>query len=314
MDWHLLSMNSLMCIIPMRILKNSILAVITFCLLTSCNDEKLKQLESENMQLKQTAARQDSILNDFLHTFNQVESNLQTIKNREQMLTMRTNDPEFRSGEKTQMVDDIQTINELMAQNKQMIADLSSKLNRSSMKVDEFRRMVDGLNQQITAKDGEIGTLKQRLSEMDFAVEELNGRVETLQTASDSLLVENQEKNVQLEEQQSQLEEQEGKLNRAYYISGTYKELRDQEILTKQGIGFNRAPQLVNSFNTSPFREIDIREVTIIPYQGKNPALVTTHPGNAYTWSNEGEETGYLEITDPEIFWSASRYLVVVTN
>ena len=59
------------------------------------------------------------------------------------------------------------------------------------------------------------------------------------------------------------------------------------------------------------FTRVDIRQTTSIPIQGKKPKIVTYHPPSSYELQKESDHLTYINIKNPEEFWSASKYLIV---
>ncbi|MBK6399613.1 MAG: hypothetical protein IPF75_15505 [Bacteroidetes bacterium] len=62
------------------------------------------------------------------------------------------------------------------------------------------------------------------------------------------------------------------------------------------------------------FNKIDYVVTNNIPIDSKTAKIVTSHPADSYTLNTENKKVVSLQITNPEKFWSASKYLVVVKN
>ena len=75
----------------MKITQRVILMLVAGTLLFSCNQAKLDQLEKENKELTEQNQMQDSLMNDFISTFNEFEENLAVIKEKEQMIEILKN-------------------------------------------------------------------------------------------------------------------------------------------------------------------------------------------------------------------------------
>ena len=105
-------------------------------------------------------------------------------------------------------------------------------------------------------------------------------------------------------------------LNTAYYIVGGSKYLREQGIIAKEGgfIGLGKASKLSQTFDTDKFTKIDITKTTSIPLPGKKTKVITTHPEGSYKLEGPEKKPETLTITDPDKFWKASKYLVIVTD
>jgi chromosome segregation ATPase len=286
---------------------------LAFSGLVGCNQSKVKELEKLNTELKQRNATQDSLLNDFANTFNTFEENLSTIKEKENLIAMNAGDAEMRTQGKEQIIQDITMINDLLDQNRAIIEDLNQKVAAADGKSSEYRRMISRLKSQLEERDQQIATLKDQLSEMDFTIASLSQRVDTLsrttarltaQTESQSEVLAAQ--NEQLTEQTGTIQEQVEALNTAYYVMGSKRELKDQEVL--DGRQFNP------NAGSKAFTKIDIRQVTSIPMATKKAELATVHPSDSYMFKEENKEIVSLEITNPEKFWRNTKYLVVVSK
>ena len=297
----------------MKITQRVILMLVAGTLLFSCNQAKLDQLEKENKELTEQNQMQDSLMNDFISTFNEFEENLAVIKEKEQMIEMSAEDPELRKSSKDQIVSDIQMINDLLDRNRTLIDDLTAKVEKSERNNRRYLASISRLKKQLEERDTEVSTLKDELATMSFTVESLNGRVDTLNQVTRTLTEETNlqtariaEQETQIGEQLDQIENQTTALNTAFFVMGSSKELKDKAVMNSK--------KLNNNFDEGAFTKIDITEVQTIPLNTKKAKLLTSHPSDSYVLNEEGKEIASLEITNPERFWKTSKYLVVVTN
>jgi len=297
----------------MKITQRVILMLVAGTLLFSCNQAKLDQLEKENKELSEQNQMQDSLMNDFISTFNEFEENLAVIKEKEQMIEMSAEDPELRKSSKDQIVSDIQMINDLLDRNRTLIDDLTAKVEKSERNNRRYLASISRLKKQLEERDTEVSTLKDELATMSFTVESLNGRVDTLNQVTRTLTEETNlqtariaEQETQIGEQLDQIENQTTALNTAFYVMGSSKELKDKAVMNSK--------KLNNNFDEGAFTKINITEVQTIPLNTKKAKLLTSHPSDSYVLNEEGKEIASLEITNPERFWKTSKYLVVVTN
>lgn len=101
--------------------------------------------------------------------------------------------------------------------------------------------------------------------------------------------------------------------NRVYYISGTKEDLVRAKVASKEkkGLGLKTAIKLSDKLDPAYFEEADLNQLTEIDLgNSKDPVLLTNHPKDSYFINIAGGEA-YLRITNPEKFWSATRFLVV---
>jgi len=284
-----------------------ILLVIPFMI--SCNQGKIKRLEQKNDSLIQQTYQKDQSLNEFLTAFNDIQDNLDSIKEKEMIITETTKDrTELKKTDKDQINEDINSIYELLNNTQDQLAELRKKLGKANYQVQEFEKMIDHLTKQIAEKDEEIELLRQELEQMNIKVTKLTRDVSNLKQ-------ENKEKEAVIEDQTEMIEEKTIEINTGFYAVGTKKELKENNVITSEGgfIGIGKNQVLKDDFDDSYFTRIDIRNTTQIPIPGKKAEVVTTHPSDAYKISGEGDNQ-LLEILDYEAFWKSSKYLVVIID
>ena len=299
------------------------LVILAPLFLLSCNQNKIKQLEAENQELRQEKTVQDSLLTDFMETFNAFETNLAEIRERESLVSVNANNPEFRTEGKERVIEDMSLINDLLDRNRAIIDSLEQKVAANEGSLGEFRRMVTRLKQQLAEKDGEVATLKDQLVAMNFEVESLNRRVDTLDRSNRNLarLSETQSQELAMQEEQLRIQEelmarQQREMQTAYFVTGSARDLKEKNVLTREGgfIGIGGVKKLKDDFAQDPFTQIDITEIRTIPIDTKKAQIITQHPSDSYVLNEDDKRIQTLEITDPERFWSSSKYLVVVLN
>lgn len=282
--------------------------------LSSCNKEKLEQLQAQNQSLASEKARQDSVLNEMLSAFNQFEDNLSLIKERENLVSAAAADgSELEGDSKEQVLADIQMINELLADNRSIISKLTSDLEAAEGESSQLRRAVSRLKRQLEERDAEVASLKTQLESLNIAIGDLNSRIDTLSEVNSTLasLREQQAARIQQQEatmsnQSQTIAAQTEALNTAYYLAAESRELKRT--------GVTDGNRLATNFNSQSFTRIDITQVSSIPIGTKKAKVLTPHPTDSYTLVEEGGEVASLKITDARRFWQASKYLVIEVN
>lgn len=237
--------------------------------------------------------RQDSSIQEFIRGFNEIQDNLDVIKEKEKIVSASSKDPETRKSKEEQIVADIQTIYDVMNKNKQRLATMRTKLKESNKKNEELEKFINRLTAEIEEKDGQIANLKSELERMNIELTNLNTTY-------------------QEEVQSGQVKTE--KLNTGYYAFGTAKELIKNGVLTKEGgfIGLGKSQKMKEDFNKDYFTKVDITSVNVIPLGAKKAKLITTHPAGSYKIEGADGRAEKLTITNADDFWSASKYLVVV--
>ena len=264
----------------------------------ACNQEEVDKLNQENANLESQTISKDSTINEMMATFNIIQENLDEIKRRENLVEINTEGDAERSLGRTEKINrDLQRINQLMIENKNLIASLNKKSKASGAKLSEFERMIANLNKRVKDKDGEISRLKEELEGMNFKVKELNQSIENMR-------------------KQKELEANIDELNTAYFAYGTYEELNSKNVLTKEGgfLGLGKQEALKDGFNTEYFSIIDKTKTKSFLIYSKKAELVTNHPKGSYKFIGDDKRIDSLVITDPDSFWKASKYMVVLVD
>jgi len=284
-----------------------VVLVIGLFMTFGCNQKEkteIDRLSRENAALRIQTQAKDSSINDILQSFNQIEANLAVIKEKESVISVKSSsNTELSPDVKARINDDVAVINDLMTKNKREISRLRRLMKESNIKIDEFEKMVAQLNVQVAQRDSQIVVLKEDLTKLNFSVASLNASMDTLKKDKMQL--------------NSTIVDKTNALNTAYYMVGTKKQLLLDNVVMKTGgvVGINTSVKMKEDFNESKFQRVDIRQISEIPLNSKKFQFVTTHP--AGTYQLEKNANGIIEkikIVNPDKFWSASKYLVVMLN
>lgn len=271
----------------------------------SCNTNKkeIERLKLQNDSLAIAAGQKDESIINYLRDFNDIQGNLDSIKQAEKIISLNTTSTngELNQNSKDKIMSDVQLIVNLMQKNKNQIASLSKKLKKSNLKVKELEAMLENLNKQIQQKDIEIGQLKDKLAQLDIQVQNLTASIDTLST-------ENKIKSQIIEEKTIAL-------NTAYYIIGTAKELTLKKVITKEGgfIGLGKSKTISKDFNRDAFTKIDITKFKTLQINKKKAKMLTVHPSSSFKFEGV-EKVDNLVITNSDDFWSSSKYLVILVE
>ena len=164
-----------------------------------------------------------------------------------------------------------------------------------------YEQVVERLKAENEEKAAMITALQAELAQRDAQIKELDASIASLNSKLDALSNENKD-------QQDQLNAQDQALNTVFYTIGTKKELKAKGIL--EG-GILKVKTLQGVVNDADFTKADLRNVPSIPLNVKKATLMTSHPEGSYTFVKEGKVITELSITNPEEFWSVSKYLVI---
>lgn len=254
----------------------------------------------ERDSLLRVINEKDMELDDILSTFNEVQEGIRQINEAEGRVTIADGNPESASA-KDVIRENMAFIQQAMQQNRDMIAQLQQKLENSSIKNTKMQQTILNLQAQIDAQAIRIQELEANLAEKDALIEAQGDAIAGLSNDVASLTEENKAKTEKVQQQDKEL-------NSAWFVFGTKNELKEQKILTKDGILTSE------DFNTDYFTKIDIRYDKDVKFYSKNAELLTSHPAGSYQLTKDSQGQYELHITDPQKFWSVSKYLVVLVK
>ena len=276
--------------------KYFVTAAILFLFAACTNRSEVDRANYQRDSLEAIVNQRDSSLNDFVTSFNEVERNLDSVAVKQNILTMTaSNTGELQTSTKDHINAQIAAINNLMDENRKKLSNLSSKLKNSNKKNVQLLKIIKTLNEQLAAKDKELAALNEKL-------ESLTGQVGQLQTSVDTL--------------SRTVTSQTTALHTAYYVIGKSKDLQEAKIIDRTGgvLGIGRTSKLSSHFDNSKFTRVDYTQMGAIPVDSKNAKIITTHPADSYSLDKDKNLVKSILITDPQKFWSASRYLVVIKD
>lgn len=265
---------------------------------TGCNQNKTKEgavNTEQNDSIQQILSQKDSEINEMMGLMNEVQEGFRQINEAENRVTI-AKDGEG-SDKKQVLRDNIKFITERMQKNRDLIAKLREQLANSSLKSSQLKSTIDNLVKQLDEKDQQLQQLRAELDAKDIHIGELDETINHLNTNVSNLTTESAQKSETISAQDKQL-------NTAWYVFGTKSELKEQRIIADGKV-------LQGNFNKNYFTKIDIRVDKVIKLYSKSARLLTLHPASSYTLARDANKEYVLTITNPQIFWSTSKYLVI---
>jgi len=271
----------------------------------SDDDADLKKITAQRDSVIRVAAEKDSSINAFISSFAEIENNLVSIKQKEEMLFFHSKkNIELSKSVKNQVDENIKIINDLMEKNRQKITSLNAQLKDANYTINQLKGLVDILVTNINNKNHDLIELNKALT--------TNGKM-TL--ALNTAMIDFGAQSANKTDTINQISQ---KLNTAYYIIGDASHLKEKNIVTEKGGFFspNQYEKLNPDFNITEFTKIDAKQTKNIKITGKTVKLITNHPSSSYKLeSNNSNKTSLnLIISDAEKFWSESKFLVIMTD
>jgi hypothetical protein len=287
-------------------MKQTVVWIILVALVTACTDvkdsEEYQSLLQEKTKLEAEVKEKEGHNREIIHFMTQIEDNLAAIREREMGIKNVKHDSDLGDQDRVTLI--VAEIGTYFEENRNIISKLEKQVAAQGNQNKELKKLVALQKKAITEKENQIRMLL-------LEVENLNNRLETTVT----------EKNEEITAKEEQLSEvrrdKEKADSRAYFRSGSRKDLVKKGIIARDGgvLGIGKTDKVSTKLNPKSFTPIDIRATSQIPLGDiRKQKIVTIHPGNSYQIVQASNGGSFLKITDPDKFWSISKYLVVVVD
>lgn len=276
--------------------------------MSSCveSSQKYKDLQARLDSLNTVYTVQHNEMESMFADINDISAGMQSLRDAEHLLTLeaeKENKPGSKSKEQlARLKNDVQAITEAIAGYKSQIAKLEGK-NRSQSA--EFKKMIANLNAELELRSEKITEITDQLAKTNKELAVKLQEVQHLTQNVDSL-------DKETKSQKMTIAEQDQAIHTANYLIGSKKQLKDAEVISRQGIF---CPPIVSSqAQKADFVNVDIRETKSIPLNTKKAKLLSVHPVDSYTLEAEEDGNLTLKINDENAFWKQTKYLVVMVG
>jgi flagellar biosynthesis chaperone FliJ len=265
---------------------------------------EIESLMAERDSINQTMQEKEAFMTEMEGSFFEIENNLKLIKEKRNQISMVQS--EGGKNRKQAIIDDINLLDNLVDENNKKIAELEQKLKKSGLSVKSYETRLQSLAATIESQNIEIAELKSIVESKNITLAEMDSKIQNL-----DLNIKNQSDTINYK--QKVIVDKTDKLNTAHVVLGTFKELKEEGILNREGgiLGLGSSKAIQNNFDPTHFTELDIRETKTIPLNAKKAVVISEHPSNSYKLVEENGQIAYLEINNPEEFWRISKYAVI---
>ena len=277
----------------------------TFFFFTACNTddslpfeiedgEEVAKLRNELRMMQLEIDEKDSMLNESISTFNEIQENVAKISLKEQEIRLKSGDMSMSEDTKQWIIQEIQNINFLREENIRKVNSLNKQLHERDLKIADLQSMVNRLAAQVQSQEDLIASLQEELAQLDREYSKLfDAYMEQSELALETMK----------------------ELNKVFYVYGSLQELKNNNVVVQDGgfIGMGKKTAIKDGFNEDYFTAIDKQKVTKITVVGKKIRMISDHPSSSYTLEDKGG-TKVIHIKDIKSFWKISKYLVVVVE
>lgn len=282
-----------------------IVAALMPLVFTSCGgeDPEKETLARKADSLQAIVNAKDSEIDALFEVLNEIETSLGEISSRySKVNSLKQGNPEMDSRVKGQITDQLQQIDQLLAQNKKKIAALNSKVSAMGGENSKLQEFINNLNTRIESQEQQINQLMDELSVSKATIKQLSDNVNNLTQSN--------------KQKDEIIAYQTNEANKAYYIVGSYKELKNMGIVNKSGgfVGIGKKQNTSTEMDIAKFQTIDRTKVTTITVNQRKAQVISKHPEGSYELvmdENDKKTVAYLVIKDVNAFWRYTDYLVI---
>lgn len=275
---------------------------------------EVNQLNARNAGLSNTLQQRDSLVSELADAFDEIENNLTFVREKRGQLSIAP--AEAKKSRNETIVEDVRLMNDMLTESSKKIEELEKKLKSSGIEIKSFRNKIAALSKSIEEQQNNITTLTAELEQRNLKIADMDQQITVMKEDMVVMQEEISSKADTISMKSQVIESRENELNKAFFVSGTYRELLDKGIIEREGgfLGLGKGKDLKDDLNETWLLPLDQRLVQSLPIHAKKAHLITEHPGGSYQLVYENDQVAFIQIEDPSAFWKLSRYLVVETR
>ncbi len=272
--------------------------------MASCQDGKMQEREKQLQDsFASVMSAKNAELDAFFQQLNEIETSLNEITSAySDVVENVTANGETSKDAVAGIKAKISNLGDILAADKAKLRSLNGQVSRLSKQNKELQNFVANLESRIAEQEAQIQSLTKELEKKNATIKSLEKDVAGLKEAD-------KKKNKQIAEIQDEQ-------HTAYFAIGTKKELRAKNLVDRKGgfIGLGKSTVLANNSDFAAFTKIDTRNTQEIPLTGQKVKIVTPHPESSYSLEGDEKRPTSIRIVNPDLFWKASKCLVIMVN
>lgn len=250
-------------------------------------------LEQTIDSLRQVNQQQENSLQEMTTFVTTLSDGMNAIAQQENMI-FNNGGNEGTSLDKEQLKSHLETLANTLTEQRSKIHSLADSLKARGADMSKMQGLIDNLTQQLDEKDKIIAQLRKDIEQKNFSISDLQNKLRVAMAGS-----------AQYEQRAAKAEKELATITTAYVLMGT------KEALTDGGYIDKRKHVLTESMPKGDFTKVNIYKFTELDIPSRSPKLLTDHPRKSYNIEKVDKENRKLVITNPQLFWSSSKYLII---
>jgi hypothetical protein len=285
--------------------------------LAACDKSK-DQLEQKVAELQVVSAQKDSLIQEVMATtqfVGDLTADLAAVKalNAGKPVASEASDLEGKTPAQMRAA-----VRERVRDLTRRVQETESRLGQSRARVASLSNASAEMQKQLAVYDSTIASLRTVLESQKTEIAALSEQVMGLQQANVQLAATRDTLSTQRDQLTSTVSTMTTEANKAFYIIGTEKDLIAKGILKKRGGVLGMGQVLTPSANLkeSDFTQIDrMRDSAIAFPKADAKYQIVSRQSAAYLATQPNKDNEFregLKISNPEQFWSTSKFLIIV--
>lgn len=263
-------------------------------LLTACGGKTdTSALEQTIDSLRQANQQQQNSLQEMTTFVTTMSDGMNAIAQQENMI-FNNGGNEGTSLDKEQLKSHLETLANTLTEQRSKIKALTDSLKARGADLSKMQGLIDNLIRQLEEKDKVIAQLRQDVEQKNFSIADLQKKLNVAMAGS-----------AQYEQRAAKAEKELATITSAYVLMGTKEALLDGGYIDK------RKHVQTETMPKGDFTKVNIYQFTELDIPTRSPKLLTDHPRKSYSIEKIDKENRKLVITNPQLFWSSSRYLII---
>lgn len=268
--------------------------IMTVLLLTACGGNgDSSQLQQTIDSLRQVNQQQQNSLQEMTTFVSTLSDGMNAIAYQENMIFSNGGN-EGTSLDREQIKSHLETLANTLTEQRSKIKALSDSLKARGADMTKMQGLIDNLTRQLEEKDKVIAQLRQDVEQKNFSIADLQKKLNVAMAGS-----------AQFEQRAAKAEKELATITTAYVLMGTKEALIDGGFIDK------RKHVQTETMPKGDFTKVNIYQFTELDIPSRSPKLLTDHPRKSYSIEKVDKENRKLVISNPQLFWSSSRYLII---
>ena len=276
-----------------RIIQLFSAGILTALLMACGGKTDTSALEQTIDSLRQVNQQQEINLQEMTTFVTTLSDGMNAIAYQENMI-FNNGGNEGTSLDKEQLKSHLETLANTLTEQRSKIKSLSDSLKARGADLSKMQGLIDNLTKQLDEKDKVIAQLRKDIEQKNFNINDLQKKLNVAMAGS-----------AQFEQRANKAERELATITTAYVLMGTKEALMDGGYIDK------RKHIQTETMPKGDFTKVNIYQFTELDIPCRSPKLLTDHPRKSYSIEKVDKENRKLIISNPQLFWSSSKYLII---